>query len=266
MLGHGEISKVIAWSADSIYSHAAIVADDGDLIEAAPAGVRRVCIAERLEDSANYHFVDAFRPLTADARALTEADRAAVLCKEVSLLGTPYPLDALATLGLLIAIRGKLPQGHMARLLFRLALDHIVNDDPTHQMCSEVVYRSLAECDTAPRRKLAPEIVVTPPTHWPFPHIDWPELIRELHDLRRRQVPHLDIRALEAGEAAEPGADHDLENLLQRARRTCGIDSEQGRRGETVAQSDPNPKLVTPLDLATTPSHECLGRLMGPPV
>jgi hypothetical protein len=79
-------------------------------------------------------------------------------------------------------------------------------------------------------------------------------------------VPHLDIRALEAGEAAEPGADRDLENLLQRARQRYGIDPQPGRRGETVMQSDPNPKLVTPLDLATTPSHECLGRLMGPPV
>src|SRR5690606_2207004 len=40
MMGEGPLSDLIAWASDSIYSHAAIVADAGDLIEASTAGVR----------------------------------------------------------------------------------------------------------------------------------------------------------------------------------------------------------------------------------
>ena len=266
MLGHGEISKVIAWSSDSIYSHAAIVADHDQLIEAATNGVRQVSLSERLHDAKNYHYIDAFRPLTAHARPLTGADRDCVLRKAVSLLHTQYPLDTLATLGLLIAIRGKIPQSEWARWLFHLALDYIVDEDPRHQMCSEVVYRSLAECDVEPRAKLAPVIVTTPPTHWSFPDVDWPELIREIREIkRRRRSRHLEAQALEAGDGRAPHArvtDDELERRIRDAREKYGIEPAPDTDGAPVPH--PNPKLITPLDLTSTPSHTALGRLLPP--
>ena len=48
MMGEGPLSDLIAWASDSIYSHAALVADAGDLVEASTVGVRRYPLATRL--------------------------------------------------------------------------------------------------------------------------------------------------------------------------------------------------------------------------
>ena len=266
MLGHGEISKMIAWCSDSLYSHAAIVADRGDLIEAAPKGVRRCSISERLKDRKNYFFVDGFRPLTTGAEPLTDGDRGAVLEKASSLLKKDYPLDLLATIGLVTAIRGKVPQGTVARFVIYVALDHLVTSDDSKQMCSEVVYRSLAECAVTPRGRLAPTIVTSETTHWAFPDIDWAEFFKEIMQVI---IPPWRFagdfeRYLGAGgdiEARVPRVgDGMIENAIDKARGKFAIPPPPDRNGLPVP--NPNPKLITPLELTSTPSHTSLGRLM----
>jgi hypothetical protein len=284
MLGHGELSKLIAWCGDSIYSHAAIVADDGNLIEAAASGVRRYSIATRLADTNEYFFVDAFRPLAKDGSGFDEADRAAVLAHAISLLGIPYPLDSLATLGVLVAVRQKWPAHWLARIVVREALDHLVKNNPSHMVCSEVVYRSLAECTVTPFAGLAPIVVLADPTHEPFPHVDWKALWDEvwplLHPTRKAalaataaQVQAKPAALMATGPAAV--SDQDLAESTRAARAVLGLDpsttanddgallheaAEEGQPGTPIP--NPNPKLVTPLDLAITPSHTVIGRLM----
>jgi hypothetical protein len=267
MLGHGEISKLIAWCSDSLYSHAAIVADDGNLIEAAPKGVRRKSFAERLEDRDNYHFVDGYRPLTRAGQPLTEGDRKSVLGKADALIGTGYPLDQLAVIGLLTAIRGKVPEGLMARFIVYMAIDHLLADDDSKLMCSELVYRCLAECDVSPRGKLAPTIVTGEATHWPFPDIDWVAFLRELAQViipPRRYKRYFEESLTAAADLDSrvpryPG--RQIEAAIEEARRRLAIPPPPDRNGVPVP--DPNPKLITPLELTSTPSHTCLGRLMS---
>ncbi len=267
MLGHGEISKLIAWCSDSLYSHAAIVADRDELIEAAPAGVRRRSLSQRCRDTGNYFFIDAFRPLTAQGEALTDADRASVLRKADSLLGKAYPLDILATIGIVTAMRGKIPQDTYARLVIYVALDYVVKNDDKRQMCSEVVYRSLAECDVTPRGRLAPVIVTSEATHWPFPDIDWPEFFVEvMHALI--PFPHFRDRfAPYAGSADTPESrvpqytDRQLHDAIGKARDRFGIEPPPDGNGVPVPH--PNPKLITPLQLTDTPSHLPLGRVLS---
>lgn len=286
MLGEGPLSQLIAWCGDSIYSHAALVADGGDLIEASASGVRRYPLAQRLVDEVNYHYIDAFRPLAHDGSALGDGDRALVLAHGQSLLGIPYPLDMLATLGVVLAVRGKLPGDPAVRVVIREALDHVIRNDPSHMVCSEVVYRSFAECEAVPRGRLAPKIVLEPRGTAPFPDVDWKALWDEVWPLLRpdrqqalraaispaanRLGAPLPAAGAESAGDAEVGDDA-LQAELALARETLGVPTRpplaKAARGagQPPPIPDPNPKLVTPLDLASTPSHTALGRLMQRP-
>jgi hypothetical protein len=293
MMGRSQLSSLIAWCGDSIYSHAALVADAGDLIEAAASGIRRYPLARRLQDGANYAFIDAFRPLSSDRRPIGADDMAQVLRHAQALLGVPYPVDMLATLGVILAIRGKWPVHPLARIVVREALDHLVRDNPSHMVCSEAVYRCFAECDVQPRGRLAPEIVLQPRGTEPFPDIDWRALWEEVWPLIRPQRrvslvavdealrhelhPQADSDVLEAGSAVGPVSDLELVRLATAARAGLGVADQaspsQGMLEQATMASagdlapvrpipDPNPKLVSPLDLATTPCHVRLGRVM----
>jgi hypothetical protein len=294
MMGRSQLSMLIAWCGDSIYSHAALVADRGDLIEAAASGVRRYPLAKRLLDRDNYVFIDAFRPLANDLELIDGADMAQVLRHAQSLLGVPYPVDMLATLGVILAIRGKWPVHPLARIVVREALDHLVRNNPSHMVCSEAVYRCFAECDVVPRGRLAPEIVLQPRGTEPFPDIDWKALWEEVWPLIRpqrrgalavvdealRHAPHpVTASGLlhEAGSAAGSVGDLELARLAGTVRARLGVvEAEpplQGAMGDKTVSPvgalsplqpvpDPNPKLVSPLDLATTPCHTVLGRVL----
>ncbi|KLI98760.1 hypothetical protein WQ56_14530 [Luteimonas sp. FCS-9] len=286
MLSSGQLSTLIAWCGDSIYSHAAIVADQGDLIEAAASGVRRYPLAQRLVDTTEIVLIDAYRPLAHDGNALDDADRASVLAKAESMLGIPYPIDALAFLGVVVAVRGKWPQNWLARIVVREALDHLIHDDPSHMICSEVVYRALAQCDVQPTGRLAPRIVMTGPTHLPFPKIDAKALLEEvwglLHPQRREALAGIRAHLETDPQAATPplqGAPADAA-LRERANTvrdrlglsilpiTASVDDAGALLEEASPETpvraipNPNPKLVMPLDLASSPSHTQIGRLL----
>jgi len=283
MLGEGPLSDLIAWASDGPYSHAAVVADGGDLIEAAASGVRRYPLAQRIADQANYHFIDAFRMHGPP----DDADLADVLAKAESLLGIPYPIDQLALLGAIMAVRGKWPVHPWARLLVRVALDHALPDSTDGMVCSEVVYRAYAECAATPAGRLAPEIVVGERGTAPFPDIDWKALFDEIWPLlkpRGRQAlqsPQRQLNALRSGDIAgldiaSASAPEVSDEELERARQAvlgqlgtgaivAGKESDARVAGEDPVDPDPNPRLVSPEDLAASPSVSLLGRLMQRP-
>jgi len=281
MLGQGPLSDLIAWASDGPYSHAAMVADDGDLIEASAAGVRRYPLAQRLADQVNYHYIDAFRVHEAGGGPLAAGDLGDVLAKAVAMLGIPYPVDQLALLGAIMAVRGKWPVHPLARLLAREALDHAVPDDASRVVCSEMVYRAYAECAAMPEGRLAPEIVVGERGDAPFPDIDWKALFEEVWPLLRPQRQQAlqsnmaRLNALKGSDtagmlAAAGGAtisDAELEQARQAvlARFGAAPDAMDGKAlaaGADPVDKRPNPKLVSPQDLAASPSVAALGRLM----
>lgn len=287
MMGEGPLSDLIAWASDGIHSHAAIVADDGDLIEAATAGVRRYPLHARLADQANYRFIDAMRFERDGVQGLDPADGAAVLAQAAGLLGTPYPVDQLALFGAIMAVRGKWPEHDWARLLVREALDHALPDRTDRMVCSEVVYRAYAECAATPAGRLAPVIVVGERGTAPFPDIDWKALFDEIWPLlrpqgRERLQPAMArLNALRSGElqalhAAGEGTgllaaigDEELEAARRAVLGQSGLlaagvpDARLDGPGTVVP--DPNPRLVSPQDLAASPSLARLGRLMERP-
>ncbi len=284
MMGQGPLSELIAWASDGIHSHAAIVADGGDLIEAAASGVRRYPLATRLADQVNYRFIDALR-MAGDGNApLADADTAAVLAKAAGMLGIPYPVDQLALFGAIMAVRGKWPVHPWGRLLVRVALDHAVPDDTGRMVCSEVVYRAYAQCAVVPEGRLAPVIVVGERGTEPFPQIDWKALFEEIWPLlrpsgrERLQAPRMRLNAMRGDQLpvlhSEAGAvpeisDEELElargaalgQTALRAAADTDVAALHGGGPGTVIP-DPNPRLVSPQDLAISPSLRSLGRLM----
>lgn len=282
MLGEGPLSELIAWASDGAYSHAAVVADGGDLIEAAASGVRRYPLAQRIGDQANYHFIDAYRMHGDGGGPLDAADLADVLAKAETLLGIPYPVDQLALLGAIMAVRGKWPVHPWARLLVRVALDHALPDSTGGMVCSEVVYRAYAECAAVPAGRLAPEIVVGVRGTAPFPDIDWKALFDEIWPLLRPggrqslQAPRNQLNAMKSVEMSGLGeADGSLpavsDDELELARQAvlaqsaptmanAGADALL-RTGAGPVDPKPNPRLVSPEDLADSPSVGRLGRL-----
>ncbi|MGJ4729586.1 hypothetical protein [Luteimonas sp. SDU101] len=283
MMGEGPLSDLIAWASDSIYSHAALVADAGDLVEASTVGVRRYPLATRLADQAHYHFIDALRMEGPDG-ALDQADGAAVLARALGMLGTPYPVDQLALFGAIMAVRGKWPEHPWGRLLVRVAFDHALPEQAGRMVCSEVVYRAYAECAVLPPGRLAPVIVVGPRGTTPFPEIDWKALFDEIWPLLqpegqvRLQPARLRLNALRSGELqalhaeadALPGiSDAELEAARQAVlgqgalRAATASDAAlQALDGDGTVIPDPNPRLVSPQDLRASPSLRWLGRLM----
>jgi hypothetical protein len=119
MRGIGAVSELIAWFGDSTYSHAAIVVDDGQLIEAAAPVSRRVPVSLRLAQGAYYDFIDAYRPTRPDGRPLTRSERDTVAAAASAELDVPYPLDALLQMALFAALRNRVPANATVRWLIR---------------------------------------------------------------------------------------------------------------------------------------------------
>lgn len=249
-MGAGELSKLIAWVGDSVYSHAAMVIPGNQLIEAAASGVRHAGLAERARMLANFHYIDVFRPLRPTAR--DTAELAALFSAGDAYLGRPYPMTSLFTLGVICAVRNKLPGDAALHAALRMALDLVVKNDDSQVVCSELVYRAFDEAATRPPHALRLPLTSTPPSPTPLPRIDVVALMTEcLDDYRRSRGK----AALAEAAAADT---RDVEDLLAQARARLGVDSVVTGSGPGYA---PNPKTVLPADLEYSPGLRKAGRL-----
>ena len=268
MMGEGPLSDLIAWASDGVYSHAGIVVDGGELVEASLGGVRRYPLARRMNEFEHFHFIDAWRPRDGRGRAFAATERGLVREHAATMLGLPYPVDQLALLGVVMAVRGKWPAHPVLRKLVRIALDRALPTQSPGMVCSEVVYRAWAECAAEPRGNIAPAIVEGERGTAPLPPIDWKRLAEEFGPLllpqpasRLRGTAPLEVLSL----AEDPDAPTD--EALEEARQQ--VLSRLGRGGPLCtpapgapAGHHPNPRLVSPQDLANSPSTWCVGRLL----
>lgn len=249
-MGAGELSKLIAWVGDSAYSHAAMVIPGGQLLEAAASGVRHAGLAERTRMLANFHYIDVFRPLRPtpqDATAL-----AALIAAGDAYLGRPYPMTSLLTLGIICAVRNKVPGDATLHAALRMALDLVVKNDASQVVCSELVYRAFDEAATRPPHGLRLPLASTPAAPTPLPRIDVVALMTECLDDYRRSRGNAALAATAAEDT------RDVDDLLARARAHLGVDSVTAGSGPGYA---PNPKTVLPADLEYSPGLRKTGRL-----
>lgn len=175
MMGNHALSRLIAWASDSDYSHAAIVGMDGQLIEASLDSVRSQSIAARLTDTRLNLHVDLFRHQT----PLSDETRQALVENAVRMIGKGYPKDQLLELGVVIAIRGKIPPTALARRVVRIAFDKLVHADPDRLICSELVWRVYEQTDAQLDAGRSLRLRIDPKPHplRPFPkNLDWSEL------------------------------------------------------------------------------------------
>ena len=258
-LGKSQISALVAWFGDAIYSHIALMSDAGEFIEAAPGGARKVPLARRLGQVNDYHFIDLYRPTARGGQVANAAQIAAVLRRATHYLGSPYPFDLLAQLGVISALRGRMPENNIARWIIRLAIDAAMDRDASRVMCSEIVYRALAEAPTTPAASMAPAIVVSAPLLLPFPEIDLEKLMKELEAMiKSESVPHaLGVK----GELplSTQHSDSALAADYAAVRERLGVGLSKAT--DVIVVPNPNPKTVSPADLERSPSVRLVGRL-----
>jgi len=253
-MGKGELSKLIAWVGDSEYSHAAMVVEGGQLIEAAAAGVRHAGLPERTRMVANFQFIDVYRPLRPDPG--NDKDRAAMLASINTYLGRPYPMTSLFTLGIACAVRNKIPGDPAFREFVRVALDLVINNDSNQVVCSELVYRGFDEAATKPAHALRLKIITRPVQGTPLPRIDLAALLIESLDDYKRSRPQ--TRGHNPFEATAEHDEGDIDELVLQARAQLGLDaSMRASKGDYA----PNPKTILPADLQFSPGLTRLGRL-----
>ncbi len=265
MLSTGPVSAMIAWCGDSAYSHAALMADNGDMMEASASCVRRYPLAKRLADSSEVVYLDAFRSVNKAGLPLSDAERAAVVAAGEVFLGTPYEFGKLLEIGIISAVRQKLPEHPLARYLVREALDHLLENDDRAMICSEFVYNCFLLAKVDPPGAVTPTVVVAPPSGLPFPKIDWVAFAKEMWELLQARPHAAALRAMASPETLGVGIqDEELTGRMAEVRARLGLHGLMASPAPAAAGSvvpNPNPKLVTPLDLATSPSHSALGRL-----
>ncbi|MEO6689428.1 MAG: hypothetical protein ABIS07_05385 [Dokdonella sp.] len=251
-MGAGELSKLIAWSGDSAYSHAAMVIAGGQLIEAAAAGVRHARLGDRTHMLANFNFIDVFRPLK--PIAADTAGFAAVLAAAEVYLGRPYPMTSLLTLGVVCAVRNKMPGDPKLRQALRMAFDLVIDNDANQVVCSELVYRAYDEAATKPAHALRLLLDTQRSAgSVKLPPIDLQVLLAECIDDYNRSRQNTVPKTLTA--AAD---DRDLDELLAMARTSLGVDVMPRSASGDYA---PNPKTILPADLEFSPGLRKIGRL-----
>jgi len=255
-LGRSQISKLIAWAGDSLYSHAFLVYDTSQLIEAAPAGVRMVPIAERLREPSLLLF-DVYRPSSAKGESYNAAEVRAMQIKAREFLGRGYPLNELLQLGLMCALRNKIPQSEPLRWILRIAMDALIRDDSRQMMCSELIYRILRDAESSPN-VLTPTIINPTRSHAAMPPIDFAELLREIEALfpKSDAVENAAIHAAYQDKQIPSVAELDAKAQLIRAKFAAPTPT----AGAFVVPN-PNPKTILPSDLERSPSVRFLARV-----
>lgn len=289
-LGHGELSRLLAWNGDSDYSHGALAVGDGDLAEAATTGSRRMAI----DDPRRWGemvYTDVYRPICAAGERREPRDIDAVVAAGLEMLGRPYPIDFLKQLAIIVTVRQHVPHHAIGRLLVRVALDHLANDESQHLTCTELVFRAFDEAQVQPVRALSPVVKVIPFAEKPRPSVDWLALWKEVEPLLAASktpangkrggatplpaTPQSDVSALLAsGEI--PRDDHPAITdaaiakalAAARARHLRAVPPPRAPDAKALRRDlrldivpNPNPKTVIPVDFQTSPSYRRMGRI-----
>jgi hypothetical protein len=277
-MGRGELSRLIAWVGDSAYSHAAVVYDDTQLIEAAASGVRLATLDQRITMKDNFVYIDVFRPSRlqqSDHDGMLADLRAALM----PYLGRPYPMTSLFVLGIVCSVRNKIPGSRDLRRVVRMALDLVIDNDSSRVVCSELVYRGFDEAPTSPVHALRLPVITRSRQHTPLPDIDLLALAHEtLEDLRRANrspslaseiallsSPMHGMHELAAAAAEDASEDEDLALRLLQARTRLGLtlppQATLTAAALALPEPTPNPKTVLPADLEFSPGLVKIGRL-----
>ena len=248
MKGIGQVSDLIAWFGDSIFSHAAIMVSDTHFVEAAAPTSREVAISDRLQQGDYYDFVEAYRPCDSQGMPLDDKQRQAISAAAQHYLDVAYPMDALLQLALFASLRNRIPADDRLRWLLREIIDHIMSFDPKHMVCSELVYAAMDKA------KVPPCVIIGAQLDQPFPHIDVVELIKEwLEDTKRTsQTGTL------ASDTKQSVDEADLKHSFERLRQHRATPA---RAMTPIPVPSPNPADVMPVDLETSPQLRRLGRL-----
>ncbi len=256
-LGRSEISKLVAWVGDSLYSHAFLVLDQNELIEAAPGGVRIVSIAQRMREQSLVLF-DVYRPSNGDGFGYSETEVSAIRSKARSFLRRGYPLNLLVLLGMMSAWRNWYPNNDTVRWILRIAMDALIRDDPNEMVCSELIFRTLREADVQPRAFLEPCILNPVRTHAAMPPINFLALVREIEQLFPKETIESQTAAYAAFQNRETVTEAELQERAAQIRAKYAIDTPKS--GAFIIPN-PNPKAIFPADLERSPSLRFIGRM-----
>jgi hypothetical protein len=263
MLSKGEVSALIAWMGDSIYSHSAIVVDSGELIEAVGRGVVFSSLSELKKDKEGTWFVDAFQRIDHHGHDLSDSLRQAILRSAKTFLETPFEFGKLVQIGVISAVRQKWPQHWMARLLIREALDFVLANSSDAMTCSQFVYTSMLLAEANPANSAAPRIIVPAPTDLPFPDIDWLQFAIEARAIIAAAKPAAADGEIQWQQVSAQTISDDVLSAKAAVLRTqLGLTESISTHAHGRVINNPNPKLVTPQDLANSPDCKVLGRLV----
>jgi hypothetical protein len=216
-----------------------------------------------MQDQAGTFFVDVFHRTDRLGMPLSDTVRLAMLRSAERFDGTPFEYGKLVQIGVISAVRQKLPQHWLARWLVREALDLILERSKAAMTCSQFVYTSMLMADLQPPGCAAPRIIVPAPTALPFPDIDWPKFIVEARHLLEAAKPHAALQ-FEHPDLInmQPISDEELTERAERVRMQLGISGPLTAMAHGTIIENPNPKLVTPQDLANSPDSRFAGRLI----
>ena len=268
MMSTDELSKLIAWFGDSQYSHSALMVSEGVLMESIAAGITETKLADLKQPDFNIKYVDVYRSLDREGNFFSDSQQLAILASARQFMGIPFEFGKLVQIGVLSAVRQKIPANPIARRLLRLAFDHVLANSDKAMTCSQFVYSSLLRVDVAPSASVTPRVIHSGPSGLPFPDdIDWHELVREIKELlpEHEQIEN-SLWLINEIQSDEISALSDAALLQQAAevRLALGLTATDEIRiashliGDII--DNPNPKLVTPGDLFATPDHIPQGR------
>lgn len=255
----GEVSKLIQWASDSDYSHIAMVYKPGLLAEAVSSGVHFDSdLKKRIEGiPAAFHRIDAWRP-TGAGDPISDAALAALRASADQMQGRKFALNQWLELGLVCALRNKVPDKPIWKWLITKVIDTFVQVDPSRLLCSEFVYLAFFHAATTPPGQLRPVLSRPNRPNRPFPNdLDIQKLIEEYLKAAGQSAQLLDIAALLNAFAALTSSQ--IEANWEQAR-----DAVRNRiRSElTAGMTGPHPDLIEPQDFAESPSFRSLGSVV----
>lgn len=268
MMSTDELSKLIAWFGDSPYSHSALMVSEGLLMESIAQGITETQLKDLVRPDFNIKYVDVYRLLDHEGDFFDASQQLAILSSARQFIGIPFEFGKLIQIGVLAAVRQKIPANAIIRRLLRLAFDHVLANSGKAMTCSQFVYTSLLRADVATSPSVIPRIVHSAPSGLPFPtDIDWLELVKEIKALlpEHEQLENANWLNHEIGDdEISQLSDATLQQKVAEVRFALGLSVIDEMRNASHVIGDiidnPNPKLVTPGDLFASPDHIAQGR------